>query len=128
MKFYHYQRDFPSITNAEHTELQAFDYVANIMEKGRYQTLVHTRPNYLTFEYNDALFSITIFSHLYYFEISEALRMLGAFHPKYGYFEKLSTLRSPSQHILLYARKMTYTGSLPSSQRADYGDSKESFL
>ena len=116
MKFYHYQRDFPSVINAQHTELQALDYVAKIMETEGYRTLVHTLPNYLIFEYKDALLSITILSHLYYFEISEALRMLGAFHLKYGYFEKLFTLRSPSQHILLGAGKMTYTGSLPSSQ------------
>lgn len=116
MTFYHYQRDFPSITNAQHTELQAFNYVAKVMEKEGYRTVVHILPNYLTFEYKDALLSITIFGNLYYFEISEALRTLGAFHLKYGYFEKSFTLRSSSQHILLCAGKMTYTGSLPSSQ------------
>lgn len=112
MKFYHYQRDFPSITNAQRTELQAFDYVPKIIEKEGYRTLVHTLPNYLTLEYKDGLLSITIFGNLYYSEISEALRTLGAFHLKYGSF----TLRSQSQHILLCAGKMTYTGSLPFSQ------------
>lgn len=102
--------------NAQHTEIQAFDYIAKVMEKEGYRILVHALPKHLEFEYKDALLSITIVNPLYYFEVSEALRVLGAFHLKYGYFEKLFTLRTPSEHVLLCAGAMTYTGPLPSSQ------------
>lgn len=100
MKFYDYGRNFPSPVNPGNTEIQAFRYIGNIVDRQGLDSLVHIPPKYLKFEHATAELYIEVFSRLSYYELSESLRTLGVFHLRFGYFEKSFILRLPNGRIL----------------------------
>ena len=116
IKFFHYRRNFPSEISPIKTEIQAFEYIAKIIDaQGGRDSLIRTPPKQVKFKYQDAELSIMFFSQLTYMELSESLRTLGKFHLRYGYFEKFFSCHEPDGRILCHGQ-MIYTGSRASSE------------
>lgn len=110
MKFYQYRRDYSNVVNPITTELQAFQYISRALAKQAGQdSLVHIPPRRLEFKHNNALLSFNVYARLSYFQLSESLRTMGAFHSQYGYFEKLFSLQESGGRLL-------FTGQMSFSQ------------
>lgn len=105
MKFYQYRRDYSNLVNPMTTELQAFQYISHVLAKqADRDSPVHIPPRRLVFKHNNALLSFNLYARLSYFELSESLRTMGAFHLQYGYFEKLFSLQDSGGRLLLTGR------------------------
>lgn len=116
MKFFQYRRDYSNLVNPITTELQAFQYISRVLAKQEgHDSPVHIPPRRLEFRHNNALLLFNVYPRLSYFQLSESLRTMGAFHGQYGYFEKLFSLQEAGGRLL-------FTGQMSFSQASISAD------